>query len=75
LRLELDGEVTRTLSGYKAEAAHRVMLVPYRLASDPASALLITKQRGLLIEKLSRMSADAALIEYLTWLPPALEEN
>ena len=62
----LDGDVTPRVGGFDATTATRTLFVPSRLAGDAAGALIICQRDGLLIEKIERMSREAAEILFAT---------
>jgi hypothetical protein len=62
----LDGEVERRASGFDCATAERVLYIPFSLTRDPAQALLVCRQSGLLRAKLDAMDRDTAHLLYQT---------
>ena len=75
LRLELDGEVERTATGFNAATPTRRMFVPYDRTCDPAVALVICKAQGLVLAKLASMDDATAAITYALTFPRSVMEN
>jgi hypothetical protein len=75
IREVLDGEAERRLGGFDCSTAERQMFVPFSLTRDPATALAICRERGLLLAKLDRMTPLLAGVAYATTLATALLDN
>lgn len=72
LRTLLDGEAIPHAGGFDAVTEHRAMWVPFTVTRDPAQALAICRERGLLLAKLNAMDPEAADMVYATTIATAL---
>ena len=69
LRQLLDGECDCRGDGFDSFASERVLFVPYHVAADAGTALLLCRQYGLIMSKLLAMDPARAWCIYLTTVP------
>jgi hypothetical protein len=69
LRIVLDGEAACRGDGWDCHARDKTLFVPYRVAADEVTALLLCGQYGLIMNKLLAMDPARAWCLYLTTVP------
>ena len=69
LRQLLDGEAAVRPDGWDCNARDKTLFVPYRVAADEVTALLLCRQSGLITSKLLAMDPARAWCLYLTTVP------